>query len=316
MSALLGHLGVLRFAGADASTFLQGQVSNDTRRLDAREALLAACASVQGRVLAVLHLLPHTQGILAIVPRELIPGLTERLRRFVLRSKVQIRDLSEEWAVAGLSDAKALAAAGLTPTNAAGYLEQDDIGIASVHPMSARYWAVGPRSALEARGLTAGAPASGAASAGAPTAGAPTGGGAESDAAWRLADIRDGLPQIYAATSELFIAQMLNLDLIGGISFSKGCYTGQEIIARTQHLGRIKRRMFHLRLPRLLEIGAPLALTDGRTGRVVECVSVGEHCEALAVLSLEPGAAESEGSGAALAALELPLPYPLGAEAR
>ncbi len=66
---------------------------------------------------------------------------------------------------------------------------------------------------------------------------------------WRLADIRAGLAQVYAATSELFVPQMLNLDLIDGISFTKGCFTGQEIVARTQHLGRIKRRMFRLRLP-------------------------------------------------------------------
>ncbi len=66
--------------------------------------------------------------------------------------------------------------------------------------------------------------------------------------AWRLADIRAGLPQVYAATSEAFVAQMLNLDLLDGISFTKGCYTGQEIIARTQHLGRIKRRLFRLQL--------------------------------------------------------------------
>ena len=73
--------------------------------------------------------------------------------------------------------------------------------------------------------------------------------GGSNRADWRLADIRAGLPQIYASTRETFVAQMLNLDLLDGISFSKGCYTGQEIIARTQHLGRIKRRLFRLQLP-------------------------------------------------------------------
>ena len=105
---------------------------------------------------------------------------------------------------------------------------------------------------------------------------------------WRLADIREGLPQIYAATREMFVAQMLNLDLIDGISFTKGCFTGQEIIARTQHLGRIKRRMFRLLLPAgAWAIGQAVHLGDGRAGRLTEVVSAGEEFEALAVLGLE-----------------------------
>ena len=94
---------------------------------------------------------------------------------------------------------------------------------------------------------------------------------------WRLADIRAGLPQIYLATREAFVAQMLNLDVLDGISFSKGCYTGQEIIARTQHLGRIKRRLYRLRLPRgEWRIGQALRLSDGRAGRLVEAIEAAE----------------------------------------
>jgi folate-binding protein YgfZ len=141
---------------------------------------------------------------------------------------------------------------------------------------------------------------------------------------WRLADIRAGLPQIYAATSESFVAQMLNLDLLDGISFSKGCYTGQEIIARTQHLGRIKRRMLRLSLPHgEWLLGGTAELADGRSGRLIELASVDAGFEALAVVSLErdpAGAAAGVGLGGlgALGALgglgvgvELPLPYAL-----
>jgi folate-binding protein YgfZ len=128
---------------------------------------------------------------------------------------------------------------------------------------------------------------------------------------WRLADIRAGLPQVYSATSEMFVAQMLNLDLIGGISFTKGCYTGQEIIARTQHLGRIKRRMFRLALPPgSWAIGQTLNLHDGRTGRLTELAQIGDEFEALAVLA---GAAEPPDTESAntVAATLLPLPYGL-----
>ena len=122
----------------------------------------------------------------------------------------------------------------------------------------------------------------------------------------------------------MFVAQMLNLDLIDGISFTKGCFTGQEIIARTQHLGRIKRRMYRLRLPAGgWTVGQAVRLADGRSGRLTELASAGAGFEALAVLNLEPGspagaAAEAQdmgeseaASGARIEAAELPLPYPL-----
>jgi tRNA-modifying protein YgfZ len=295
-SAHLPHLGVLHFSGPGAIDFLQGQVSSDTRRLAAGAPLLTAYSSAQGRVIAVLHLLPHSSGVLAVLPRELLTATAERLRKFVLRAKVKIEDSSERFAIIGLRDAAALAAAGLEAPDERGYLERDGIGVARLGPAGAasdghaRFWVV-----REAHFP-------------------PRPADPQTETAWRLADIRAGLPTVYAATSEAFVAQMLNLDLLDGISFSKGCYTGQEIIARTQHLGRIKRRMFRLRLPAGdWSIGQPLRLTDGRAGRISELAPVGEGFEALAVLTLEASGADAEGaSGSAIAAAELPLPYGLG----
>jgi tRNA-modifying protein YgfZ len=177
----------------------------------------------------------------------------------------------------------------------AAYLEREGIAVARVadgaQNATPRYWVVRAR-ASEVRGDTSGDPA---------------------DLAWRLADIRAGMPQVYAATSEQFVAQMLNLDLLDAISFTKGCYTGQEIIARTQHLGRIKRRLSRLALPSgSWSIGQPLRLTDGRTGRLTEVARVGEGFEALAVLSLLDATAAGDAdtaAGEAVAAEELPLPY-------
>jgi folate-binding Fe-S cluster repair protein YgfZ len=110
---------------------------------------------------------------------------------------------------------------------------------------------------------------------------------------------------------------MLNLDLLDGISFSKGCYTGQEIIARTQHLGRIKRRLYRLQLPLGdWRIGRPLRLSDGRSGRLVEVIESGGGFEALAVLNVDAGATESAADApitgdAPIKAARLPLPYEL-----
>jgi folate-binding protein YgfZ len=296
----LASLSVLRFSGADAIAFLQGQVSNDTRRLTDGLPLLSAYSSAQGRVVAVLHLLPHSSGVMAILPRELALRTRERLSKFVLRAKVKIEDLSDRYSVAGAYDASALEPANLPAAGGdhagAAYVEREGIAVARVadgaRSATPRYWVVRPRESHSAA----------------------LGGAAEdADLAWRLADIRAGMPQVYAATSEQFVAQMLNLDLLDAISFTKGCYTGQEIIARTQHLGRIKRRLSRLSLPAgSWSIGQPLRLADGRTGRLTDVVRVGAGFEALAVLSLHDAATAGDtdtGAGEAVQAEELPLPY-------
>lgn len=293
-SGRLPHLGILRFSGPDALRFLQGQISHDTTRLAEHSSLFAAYSSPQGRVLALIYLLPHSSGIAAIVPREVLGSTRERLKKFVLRSKVTIEETGDSLVVAGYYGDAALRKLGLPVPDAPGrYVEHNGVGVAAVG-LEHRYWVIG----------SAADPALGAQS---------SNGGAEHiERNWRLADIHAGLPQIYSATSEAFVAQMLNLDLLDGISFTKGCYTGQEIIARTQHLGRIKRRLFRLSLPAGdWQVGQGLQLTDGRHGRIVEVIAAAGQTEALAVLSLEAGADGDTGSSSAVAAAVLPLPYPL-----
>jgi folate-binding protein YgfZ len=280
----LTHLGMLRFSGADALSFLQGQVSNDTRRLAAGNPLLAAYSSPQGRVLALIYLVPHSSGVIAILPRELKQPTLERMRKFILRSKVRIEDADESLALAGVFGA-------LPP--GAGYTEEDGVGFAPVAHDGNRHWLLAAPARL-AQGSGEADP--------------------HAEQAWRLADIRAGLPQIYAATSEAFVAQMLNLDLLDAISFTKGCYTGQEIIARTQHLGRIKRRLFRLQLPPgAWRIGQPLHLTDGRHGRLTEVAEIDGHIEALAVLNVEANANPDADASTEpqVKGVELPLPYKL-----
>jgi folate-binding protein YgfZ len=284
-SGRLTHLGVLRFKGADALSFLQGQVSNDTQRLSDSTSLLAAYSNAQGRAVAVIYLLPHSSGVIAILPREILRTTMERMRKFVLRAKVQIEDAGDSLAVAGHF--------GAMPQSTGGYSETDGVGMAAVARDKNRHWLIA-----------------------APQEFASAGDAAEAkriEDEWRLADIRAGLPQIYAATSETFVVQMLNLDLLDGISFTKGCYTGQEIIARTQHLGRIKRRMHRLSLPPgAWSIGQALRLSDGRQGRLTEAIESGGRVEALAVLSEEPSpTTDGDAAQIAVHATELPLPYPL-----
>jgi folate-binding protein YgfZ len=298
----LPHLGLLRFSGIDAMAFLQGQVSNDTQALAGGTPVLAAYSTPQGRVLAVLHLLPHSSGIIALLPRELAPSTLQRLRKYVMRSKVTVEDISETFAVLGLRRAAALQFPDLPQPDAShAYVERNGVGIAQVGHDPERLWVIGEAAALVAAGILPAAAEHPAASE-----------AAAAENAWHLADIRSGLPQVYAATQEQFVAQMLNLDLIDGISFTKGCYTGQEIIARTQHLGRIKRRLFRLGLPESgnWAVGQTLQLADGRSGRLTDIARSDAGFEALAVLTLEADDLPI-GSPGGVAATELALPYSL-----
>ncbi len=284
----LPHMGVIRFTGPDVLSFLQGQISNDTRRLAQGAPLSAAYSTPQGRVLALVYLLPHSGGTWALLPRELIGDTVARLRKFVLRAKVKIDDVSDSHGVAGCLAVTALSARGLPAPGDAGYVEHNGIGIARV-AQTARYWVVGSTESMANLKFDA-----------------------DAERAWKLADVRAGLPQVYVPTSEAFVAQMLNLDLLDAISFTKGCYTGQEIIARTQHLGRIKRRMFRVSLPPgIWTVGQSIQLADGRQGRLTEVAGDEHGTEALAVLNLV-GAGDSDVPDATqrpVDAVEMPLPY-------
>jgi folate-binding protein YgfZ len=292
--------------------FLQGQLTNDTKLLDAKRAIFAGYLNPQGRVLALIYLLPHSSGALAIMPRELLQSTADRLRKFVLRAKVKIDMTDESLAVSGYHGAAALAQAGLpVPTDDEPYVERDGIGVARVAHDQHRFWVVGPIPSPAAKLPT---PQAGAQAQDAQARDAQA---RDAEAQWRRADVEAGLPQVYGATSEAFVAQMLNLDLLDGISFKKGCYTGQEIVARTQHLGRIKRRLFRVSLPAgAWQIGDEVRVSDGRVGRLTEVVDADEGSEALAVLAVDPAVADLTQAGAATPAapdarlpIVVPLPY-------
>jgi folate-binding protein YgfZ len=286
----LDDLGVLSVRGSDATRFLQGQLSNDMDRLEREPSLLAGYHNPQGRVIAVLRVVRAAPDeIHAILPRELVSPVTERLKRYVLRAKVRLSDDSASWHVRGII-------AGADETSDA---VPEGLRV-KVGDAPARWIALASRA--DAASI------------------APDG---EGRRAWALLDMAQGLPQVYARTSEVFVAQMLNLDRIGAIDFGKGCYTGQEVVARAHYRGRVKRRMQRLRAraPVTLAPGDDGLLADGRSFRVVDAVQLDDGTsEFLAVAPLDSAAAvageeneETSGDAAsALAAEALPLPYALG----
>jgi hypothetical protein len=291
----LDDLGAVRVAGADAARFLQGQVSSDLGRVSAERSTLAGLHNPQGRTIALLrivHLAPN--DLLALLPRELAATVASRLSKYVLRAKVKVTDESQSWRITGLIASGLAAATQPRPPQAApGPLvdypatagEQRRLGDSvaiCVGEQPARWLLIGPAAA----GTSDASPA-----VGAPPHSVPAG-----REVWRQLDISAGLPQVYGATSEEFVAQMLNLDVVGAIAFDKGCYTGQEVIARAHYRGRVKRRLQRFRSRGQVELkpGDSGELPDGRAFKVVEAVQLDDgRCEFLAVAPLPASDLES-----------------------
>jgi folate-binding protein YgfZ len=220
---------LLQARGTDVDTFLQGQLSNDVTRLSAGKAQLSSYNSPKGRMLAVLTLMRRDGGIDLELPRSIVEPVAKRLRMFVLRSKLTLAIATDEASLGlvGADVPAALAAAGLpSPAEALGYADAGELRVLRRFGETPRYSIHGPAAAIEslASRLGEAQPA-----------------GFE---AWTRAQILAGEPVVGAQTQDRFVAQMANLDRLGGISFDKGCYTGQEIVARLHYLGQLKRRMF------------------------------------------------------------------------
>jgi len=274
-AALLPFLGVIRFHGPDAARFLQGQVTHDTQLLGDGRTLLTACNTPQGRVIAVLRLRQTEEAVYALLPTDLLEHVAARLRRFVLRAKVDVQiaaDLQPAW-VGTQPFSTTLATEGYDATRTMSVVpEAGATELVSFDYAPGRQVIAAPGAALRAMtglSLSKSLP------------------GIEQE--WWATDIVAGLPQVFRASSEAFVPQMLNLDLLDAISFTKGCYTGQEIVARTQHLGRIKRRTFRYRLP-AGPAPAPLAgltLDGNKVAEVAMSAPRADGVELLAVTSLD-----------------------------
>jgi folate-binding protein YgfZ len=272
-------LAAVSVAGADARNYLQGQLTADLDTLTHDNVLLAACNSPQGRVQAVVWLVQRTDGIALLVDRELLDQTLARLRRYVLRAKVTFT-----------ADSLAVA-----------------VGEHETFPEGASHRQIEERSHVRLPGHSQ-------ALALIPNT-TPMDSSFDADEAWALAHLRAGLPRLAAQTHEQFVAQMLNLDLLGGISFEKGCYTGQEIIARTHFRGAIKRRMFRFgaKCPPPSP-GTRVLAGEQHAGDVVNAVAVESGCELLVVATLtqaDQALTLETNPGVPLERLSLPYSIPL-----
>jgi folate-binding protein YgfZ len=215
----LRHLGVIRARGAEAASFLQGQLTNDVLTLGPERARLAGFCSAKGRLQASFVVVrPAPDELLLICAADLLAPTLKRLSMFVLRSKCKLDDATPELPLLGICGA------GFEPAGAATWQVQDTALGKTIRV---------PDAAGQPRCIVVGANA--AALAEIPMLALGT---------WRWLDVQAGVPLIEAATVDRFVPQMLNYEIVGGVDFKKGCYPGQEVVARSQYRGTLKRRMF------------------------------------------------------------------------
>jgi tRNA-modifying protein YgfZ len=236
--APLTDVALVSVTGEDAASFLHNQLTNDVEHLGTQDARLAGYCSPKGRLLASMLIWKTGDAIMLQLPRQLQAAIQKRLQMFVLRAKVKLTDVSGERPILGLAGLQAQHELNAyfpelpgTPyrktESAAGTL----IRLPDAGGLPRYQWI-----ALESAARDAWPTLSKALN--------PVG-----PAVWRLSDIQAGVPRITSATQEKFVPQMINFELIGGVNFKKGCYPGQEIVARTQYLGKLKRRALLASVP-------------------------------------------------------------------
>lgn len=250
----LDQLRVVAAGGPDRIAFLQGQLTQDLARIKDSGTCLAGLADAKGRLLWAGHMFSRGELVCLLAPEEAADALASRLKLFVLRAKVEIAVAG--FAIIGLADASGdVALTDLPGAWQALHLAADP---------ARRVLVADPGVQPALPGLSK--PADD----------------------WRLHDIRTGIPEVVPQTSGQFVPQMVNLDLLDGISFSKGCYTGQEIVARTRYLGRLKRRMLRFSAPAPPPAaGTPVAGLRGDVGQVVSSAATATGSELLAVVRLD-----------------------------
>jgi len=209
--ALLNRYGLLAVTGADARAFLHAQLTNDIESLPADKSIFAGWCTAKGRLLATMRVIPSPDGFLLQLARDIAPAVAKRLSMFILRAKVKITDESANLAQMGVWR---------TDWPHPDVVWEQNLVVARV--ADHRYLMVGP-------GLSG--PCN------------------RNEEAWTVEEMRAGRPLITAATQDQFVPQMVNLEKIGGVDFQKGCYPGQEIVARAQYRGEVKRRMVRLPAP-------------------------------------------------------------------
>lgn len=290
--APLTHLGVIQATGADAASFLHGQLTQDFVLLKPDEARLAALCTAKGRMIAsFIGIRPEPETILLVCSKDILAATLKRLSMYVMRAKAKLSDASEAFVLYGLAG-DAISANGADAAALPG--QRAAVGDASVISL---YPADGVPRALWI------APAGSTAPVGQPL----------DLATWQWSEVRSGIVTLTTPVVEAFVPQMLNYESVGGVNFKKGCYPGQEIVARSQFRGTLKRRAFLVTASAPLTVGQEVfnAASDQPVGTVAQA-AVAPDGQWAALVSMQIAALEAGGLHADGVALAVePLPYAL-----
>ena len=287
----LPHLGVIRAQGADAAAFLHGQLSQDFVLLGPQQARLAAFCNAKGRMQAsFIGIKSDPETVLLVCSRDLLARTLQRLSMFVLRAKCKLTDASADFQLWGLAgDA---VPSDLTTTPWAVHTQQ------AAHTI-ALYPAQGQARALWLAPLDSPAPV----------------GPAVELATWQWGEVVAGVATVSAAVYEQLVPQMLNYESVGGINFKKGCYPGQEVVARSQFRGTLKRRAYVVLADGPVQAGQEVLRSDDPeqpAGIVVQAAPVpGQALQWAAIVAIQTSAAEHQLQANGGALHVQPLPYPL-----
>ena len=296
--APLPHLGVIRAQGEDAASFLHGQLTQDFALLKPGHARLAAFCSAKGRMQAsFIGVLLGPQDIALVMSRDLLAPTLKRLSLFVLRAKVKLTDACEAWILRGLAGQAAATADGQTLAPWADHVQGDShrIGLYPCEGIPRALW-VAP-------------------------AGSPEPAGPALDSMlWQWSEVRSGVATVSAPVLEAFVPQMLNYESVGGVNFKKGCYPGQEVVARSQFRGTLKRRATLAHADSPLQAGMEIFHTEDPSqpcGLVAQAAPAPDGgwdaIVSLQTSAMEGGALHAQAPDGPALSLR-PLPYPLLAD--
>ncbi len=280
----LSHFGLIRARGSEARKFLQNQFSNDVNTVSPTQSQLSAYCTPKGRVISLFRVLQLGDDFYLHLPRSRIAATLQRLRMYIMMADVKLEDVSDQWAGIGVAGSKATSVlqtiTGSLPTIIDSVVVHQQSLIVCM-PIQQRYLILaGSESAIHYWNSLA------------------SHCHIIDSNWWSLQDIRAGLPQVFEANVEAFVPQMLNLDLVNGLSFRKGCYPGQEIVARTRYLGKVKRRMFRGALDSVVPPtpGTDVVIKEdgAKVGTIVQGAAVpGQGSECLAVLQISATTAQT-----------------------
>ncbi|MFV2061394.1 MAG: folate-binding protein YgfZ [Gammaproteobacteria bacterium] len=285
----LSHYGLIRISGSEAQSFLQSQFSNDVTLITESQAQLNSYCSPKGRVLAFFNLFLVNNNYYVQLPKPLLSSIFKRLTMFKMRADVELTDVSDSFLCLGLSGI----AAETILTNKFKELPESNFGCTSIETDTQNITTIIRISDSKQQALPRFLLFSNQATLISfwqenSESFLPIGSGN-----WSLLDIQSGIPTITTETVDAFVPQMLNLHLINAVSFTKGCYPGQEIVARTQYLGKLKKRMYLLTSDynQTLEPGTDLssenATDDQSKGKIVNSqLNTKGGIDALAVLQI------------------------------